>query len=172
MLAELVHAIYLGLGSNLGDREKHIRQAIESLESRGARLRAVSSLYETQPWGCAAPQPDYLNAVVRLEWAIEPAECMKIVLEIESAAGRVREGPNQPRPIDIDILLFGELVLETDSIIIPHPRMHLRRFVLVPLAEIAPELRHPKFERTMSELLSEVADSCVVRMSGVLPWSR
>ncbi len=141
---------YLSLGSNLGDREQNLRSAIESLGSLG-EITAVSSFYETEPVDVAA-QPWFLNCAVALATDKMPRQLLSGVLAIEQAMGRRRLQPKGPRVIDIDIVLFGHAVVDTAQLTIPHPAMHQRRFVLEPLAEIAPEVRHPVFKRTMREL--------------------
>ena len=141
---------YLSLGSNLGDREQNLRSAIESLGSLG-EITAVSSFYETEPVDVAA-QPWFLNCAVALATDKMPRQLLSGVLAIEQAMGRRRLQPKGPRVIDIDIVLFGQAVVDTAQLTIPHPAMHQRRFVLEPLAEIAPEVRHPVFKRTMREL--------------------
>ena len=141
---------YLSLGSNLGDREQNLRSAIESLGSLG-EITAVSSFYETEPVDVAA-QPWFLNCAVALATDKMPRQLLSGVLAIEQAMGRRRLQPKGARVIDIDIVLFGHAVVDTAQLTIPHPAMHQRRFVLEPLAEIAPEVRHPVFKRTMREL--------------------
>ncbi len=141
---------YLSLGSNLGDREQNLRSAIDSLRSLG-EITAVSSFYETEPVDVAA-QPWFLNCAVALATDKMPRQLLSGVLAIEQAMGRRRLQPKGARVIDIDIVLFGHAVVDTAQLTIPHPAMHQRRFVLEPLAEIAPEVRHPVFKRTMREL--------------------
>ncbi len=141
---------YLSLGSNLGDREQNLRSAIESLGSLG-EITAVSSFYETEPVDVAA-QPWFLNCAVALATDKMPRQLLSGVLAIEQAMGRRRLQPKGPRVIDIDIVLFGQAVVDTAQLTIPHPAMHQRRFVLEPLAEIAPGVRHPVFKRTLREL--------------------
>jgi len=141
---------YLSLGSNLGDREANLRAAIASLAALG-QLTAVSSLYETEPVELTA-QPWFLNCAVALATDRMPRQLLAGALKIEQAMGRRRTQPKGPRLIDIDILLFGSSVVDTAQLTIPHPAMHERRFVLEPLAEIAPDARHPVFKRTVREL--------------------
>ncbi len=142
--------VYLSLGSNLGQREQHLREAIEQLGQLG-EVRAVSRFYETEPVEYTA-QPWFLNCAVALETSLMPRQLLARTQQIEAGMGRRRLIPKGPRPIDIDILLFGNAVIETAGLIIPHPALHERRFVLEPLAEIAPETRHPVFKRTVREL--------------------
>ena len=141
---------YLSLGSNLGDRESNLQAAVSRLKDLG-KVAAVSSLYETEPVDLAA-QPWFLNCVVALETEKMPKQFMSRLLSIEQSMGRKRLQPKGPRIIDLDILLFGNSVVDTKGLTIPHPAMHERRFVLEPLAEIAPEQRHPVFKRTVREL--------------------
>ena len=130
--------IYLGLGSNIGNRTEQLNRAIELLKKSGIDIRKVSSYIETDPVG-GPPQGRFLNAVAMAETKTSPAELLKTVQSIESAMGRVRTTANSPRPIDIDILLYDTLTLQSQDLTIPHPRMHQRAFVLNPLREIAPQ---------------------------------
>jgi len=142
--------VYLSLGSNVGDRRANLEQAIARLGELGA-VTAVSSFYETEPVEVAA-QPWFLNCAVALETEMMPRRLLGRVLAIEQALGRRRLQAKGPRTIDIDILLFGNAVVDTAALTIPHPALHERRFVLEPLSEIAAEVRHPVFKRTMREL--------------------
>lgn len=131
---------YLGLGSNLGDREAMLRAAIAALDATpDVRVTAVSSLYETPPWG-PVPQGPYLNACVALDTTLSPRELLTLCLAIERDHGRERAIRWGPRTLDIDVLLYGDEAIDEEGLIVPHPRMTERAFVLVPLAEIAPEL--------------------------------
>jgi 2-amino-4-hydroxy-6-hydroxymethyldihydropteridine diphosphokinase len=159
---------YLSLGSNMGDREGHLRDAILRLRSNG-QVISVSSLYETEPVEFRN-QAWFLNCAVGLATSLTPTQLMAQILEIEKTIGRQRILKKGPRTIDIDILLFGDLIVNSPELTIPHPAMHLRRFVLEPLAEIAPESRHPIFKRTTCELLAELPQGPIVRkFEGISP---
>jgi 2-amino-4-hydroxy-6-hydroxymethyldihydropteridine diphosphokinase len=142
---------YLSLGSNLGNREAHLREAANRLGAIG-QITAVSSYYETEPVDFT-DQPWFLNCAMALETNQQPAELMQSILGIERAMGRERLQKKGPRIIDIDILLFGNTVLDSETVTIPHPAMHERRFVLAPLAEIAPEASHPQLNKSIHDLL-------------------
>jgi 2-amino-4-hydroxy-6-hydroxymethyldihydropteridine diphosphokinase len=146
-----VHKIvYLSLGSNLGDRAANLRLALEKLGELGT-VEAVSAFYETEPVGLTS-QPWFLNCAAKLDTEKMPRQLISGILNLEQAMGRQRMQKNGPRIIDIDILFFGTSVIDTHSLTVPHPRLHERRFVLEPLAEIAPDLRHPIFKRTIRAL--------------------
>lgn len=147
-------AVYLGLGSNLGDREANLRRALELLGSK-VKVLAVSSIYETEPVGFLS-QPRFLNAVCRVETAMRPEELLLFVKSIEKGMGRKQSFRNAPREIDIDILLYGDEVMETPELVVPHPGLARRAFVLVPLVEIGPQVLHPVLRRTAAELAAEV----------------
>jgi len=142
--------VYLSLGSNIGDRASNLNVAIARLGELG-QVVAVSSFYETEPVG-AVPQPWFLNCAVKLDTEKMPKQLMSAILALEQDLGRRRTQNKGPRTIDIDILLFGNAVVDTRGLTIPHPAMHERRFVLEPLAEIAPDARHPVFKRSVREL--------------------
>jgi len=144
--------IYLSLGSNLGDREQGLQAAIRLLESPDLPVLRVSSIYETEPQDFGG-QPWFLNLVVEAETSLLPRQLLARVRKIERELGRRRLVVKGPRTIDIDILLYGNFVIETAELTVPHPRMPDRRFVLEPMCELAPELRHPVLRRTIRELL-------------------
>ena len=154
--------VYLSLGSNLGDRYANLRAAIERLGEAGA-IRSVSGFYETEPVEFR-DQPWFLNCVVALETSDSPEALLQRALAIEQEMGRVRMKEKGPRSIDIDILLFGDRVVEERGLKIPHPAMQQRRFVLEPLAEIAREALHPLLRKTARELLADLPAGQVVRL--------
>ncbi|HEX5374784.1 MAG TPA: 2-amino-4-hydroxy-6-hydroxymethyldihydropteridine diphosphokinase [Solirubrobacterales bacterium] len=146
---------YLGLGSNVGDRESHLRAAIELLAQRGVEVEAVSSAYETEPVGEVLDQPDFLNAAIRIRTELEPEELLGACKEVESARGRALDAPRHgPRPLDVDLLLLGDLQLSTERLTLPHPEVTSRRFVLAPLLELDPGLTLPDGTRLSQALAS------------------
>jgi 2-amino-4-hydroxy-6-hydroxymethyldihydropteridine diphosphokinase len=153
--------VYLSLGSNLGEREHHLRDAIARLETEG-RMVSVSSFYETEPVEFT-DQAWFLNCAVALETTASPQQLITAILNMERDMGRQRIQKKGPRIIDIDILLFGDQIVDSPALTIPHPAMHHRRFVLEPLAEIAPEARHPALKKTIRELLQALPAGQVVR---------
>lgn len=148
--------VYLSLGSNLGDRQSNLRNAIGRLLELGDVVE-VSSLYETEPVE-VTDQPWFLNCAVAVRTDLMPREFLAGILAIEKSMGRVRTQPKGPRVIDIDILLFGQQTINTPELTVPHPAMAERRFVLVPLAEIAPEVVHPTTQESIRELLSKLPE--------------
>lgn len=144
---------YLGLGSNVGDRESHLRAAITALREHGVEVEAVSSLYETEPVGEVLDQPDFLNAAVRIRTEHEPEELLDLCKAIEVEHGRMLGGQRHgPRPLDIDLLLLGDIELTTERLTLPHREVTSRRFVLAPLVELDAELELPEGTRLRDAL--------------------
>lgn len=144
---------YLGLGSNVGDRESHLRAAIELLRERGVEVEAVSSTYETEPVGEVLDQADFLNAAIRIRTALEPEALLDLCKEIEVVRGRQLDAPrHSPRPLDVDLLLLGDIELSTDRLTLPHREVTSRRFVLAPLLELDPSLALPNGVRLKDAL--------------------
>jgi 2-amino-4-hydroxy-6-hydroxymethyldihydropteridine diphosphokinase len=153
-----MNKVYLGIGTNLGDRKRNLREAIEKIEEHIGMVLSSSSIYETAPWGFDA-ESDFLNMVILVETIHSPAELLKKIFTIESGMGRERDQDRySSRVIDIDILLYDDLVLDQKGLKIPHRLMHERRFVLAPLCEIAPDLIHPVLRKRMKVLLEECRD--------------
>jgi len=161
-------AVYLALGANVGDRERNLAVALRRLEPL-VRIEAVSSLYETDP--VPAGQPPYLNAAVRAVTGLQPRALMRHIKEVEREIGRRGGERWGPRPIDIDLLLYGDLVGDEDDVLVPHPELANRPFVLIPLAEIAGGVRHPALDRTIGALAKD-ADGSGVRRLAEAGWER
>jgi 2-amino-4-hydroxy-6-hydroxymethyldihydropteridine diphosphokinase len=156
---------YLGLGSNMGDRFLNLQKALEHLKKvNGVKISQISPVYETDPVG-GPRQPRYLNTVVEIGTDLEVRKLLKTCQEIENEMGRIRTERWGPRVIDIDILIYGDLVISTKELIIPHPLFHEREFVLRPMADIVPDLIHPVMDLSIRELLEGIEESDVKRMS-------
>ena len=153
---------YLSLGSNLGERREQLHRACAALENGGVRLRQISSLYETAPVD-VVEQGWFLNCVLEIETTLEPLALLREMQRIEHGLDRRREQPKGPRTIDIDLLLYGDSVLNLPELVIPHPQMTRRRFVLEPLREIAPALEIPNTAKTVEELWQQLEDSSAVQ---------
>ncbi|TMK56373.1 MAG: 2-amino-4-hydroxy-6-hydroxymethyldihydropteridine diphosphokinase [Actinobacteria bacterium] len=155
---------YLGLGSNVGDSAGHLREAVELLEAEGIEVDAVSSIYVTEPVGEILEQPDFLNAAVRIHTELEPEELLSACKRVEAERGRSFEAPrHSPRPLDVDLLLLDDLELSTDRLTLPHREVRTRRFVLVPLLELDPELTLPDGTRLAEALAALPAGQRVDR---------
>ena len=159
---------YIALGANIGDRAENLRQGVRRLTALG-RITAISSLYETDPVGYLQ-QPSFLNAVVALETVLAPADLFAALLGIERDLGRTRTFLNAPRTLDLDLLLVDDAVLTIDELTLPHPRLHERAFVLIPLAEIAPEATLPTLKRSVSDLLDALPDRGGVSLYASPGW--
>ncbi len=155
-----VKTVYLGLGSNVGERERNLQAAVDRLHSREVRITRLSSVYETEPQGMRN-QRWFLNLVAEAETDLFPRQLLERIVKIERELGRRRVVENGPRTIDIDILFFGHAIVNTGELTIPHPRLAERRFVLAPMAELAPDLRDPISHQTMRELLAATAGQTV-----------
>jgi 2-amino-4-hydroxy-6-hydroxymethyldihydropteridine diphosphokinase len=155
--------VYLGLGSNLGDREEHLRRAVEELQGPDLRIVRLSPLYETEPVEYTR-QAWFVNQIAEAETELFPMQLLSRMGRVERALGRVRGIPKGPRVIDIDILFFGRAVVRTAKLEIPHPRIAERRFVLAPLADLTPDLRHPVTRKTIREMLEAAPPDKVRRL--------
>ncbi len=154
---------FIGLGANLGDREAQVRRAFAALAGLpGTRLLAASSLYRSAPVGVSA-QPDFINAVAEIQTALDARALLEALLAMETRFGRRREFPGAPRTLDLDLLLYGERVIDEPGLVVPHPRMHERAFVLAPLAEIAPDIAIPGKGRAVA-LLAACADQKIEKI--------
>ena len=154
MVKIIVSTVYLALGTNLGDRMDNLRRAIAAL-SPSVKVTALSSVYETPPWGYA-DQPAFLNMALAAETDLEPLALIAFLKKLETDLGREKTFHNGPRLIDMDILFYDDLVFEQADLVIPHPRLHERAFVLVPLNDVAPDRMHPVLKRTVRDLLKDV----------------
>ena len=151
--------VYIGFGSNIGNRLKHIQNAIHALsKTEGIVLQKTSSVYKTDPVGYEA-QAQFLNGAASIQTSLSPLSLLHTLKDIETVIGRQHRIHWGPREIDLDLLIYGDLCLQTEKLVVPHPEMHLRRFVLVPLAEIAPDLVHPVFQETIQTLLERLEDN-------------
>lgn len=156
---------FLSLGSNLGRRAEVIARAITLLSEGGVIVKKKSALYETEPWGIFEKKPNqFLNMVISCETKLSPRALLKLTQKTEKKLGRIHQAPSySSRPIDLDILFYGSRIIKTPILKIPHPHIALRRFVLIPLLEIAPRHFHPQLKKTVHHLLKECRDTCRVR---------
>jgi 2-amino-4-hydroxy-6-hydroxymethyldihydropteridine diphosphokinase len=155
-----VAVVHIGIGSNIGDRKANCRNAIERLKGRGINIKKISSMYETEPWGIK-DQPKFINMAIEAETGLPPERLLESLKLIEKEMGRTEPCPTKskwgPRIIDLDILFYGDKVINMERLEIPHPLLHEREFVLVPLSEIAPEKLHPTLKKTVRELREELS---------------
>ncbi|HEX8721339.1 MAG TPA: 2-amino-4-hydroxy-6-hydroxymethyldihydropteridine diphosphokinase [Pyrinomonadaceae bacterium] len=157
---------FVGMGSNLGDRAGSLLLGVRGMMAAGLRVARLSSVYETEPVGVAGEQPAFLNMAAELRAPLPPPEALLSLLHaVERDCGRLRERPLAPRTLDLDLLLYGDRLLTTERLTLPHPRLHLRRFVLAPLAELAPDALHPALNQTIARLLAATPERPYVR-----PW--
>jgi 2-amino-4-hydroxy-6-hydroxymethyldihydropteridine diphosphokinase len=157
--------VYLSLGSNIGDRIRYLKRAIGKIgESDSVVIRKISPVYETDPVG-NPDQPRFLNVVISIETTLKPLRLLDYLLDIEEKLGRERNEKWGPRTIDLDILLFDELITSSDRLTLPHPRMHQRKFVLVPLSQVNPNLFHPSLKKSVEDLLRLCPDQSKVELS-------
>lgn len=152
-----MNKVYLLTGGNIGDRLKNLTVARKSIANDCGEIINQSSIYQTAPWG-NENQSDFLNQVLLLQTKLKPLELLQALLLIEKELGRVRNKKNDPRVIDLDILFYNDLIMNTPELQLPHPRLHLRRFVLTPLNEIAPDLIHPLFNKNINYLFNVCSD--------------
>ncbi|NEU08110.1 2-amino-4-hydroxy-6-hydroxymethyldihydropteridine diphosphokinase [Flavihumibacter sp. R14] len=152
---------YLLLGSNLGDSKKYISDAVHCIKEQIGKLTGLSSLYQTASWG-KTDQPDFINQVVRVETNLNPEKLLHGILVIETKLGRERSEKWGSRKIDIDLLFYGDQVIKSENLVVPHPFLHQRRFTLMPLVELNPGLVHPVFKKTVEELNCELDDNLAV----------
>ncbi len=158
--------MHIGLGSNLGDRVANLRAAINAIQQLGDSI-GMSAVYETEPFGVDEEQPKYLNMVVAIRTNLIPTVLLFKFLDIERTRGRTRNRQNESRTLDIDILMVGSQVLETPELVLPHPRMHERAFVMLPLSEISPQAVHPTLKLTVSEIAARLSDQGVYRVGEI-----
>lgn len=147
--------VHIGIGSNMGDRQANCRNAIERLKDKGIVIKKASSMYETKPWGLEE-QPDFINMAVEAETGLSPEELLKTLKEVEKEMGRKETVRWGPRIIDLDILFYDDIVINMEHLHIPHPLLHKRDFVLLPLSEIAPDKIHPVLKKNIRQLKEEL----------------
>ncbi len=160
---EALHTVYLSTGSNIGDRRRHLDMARREVALRVGEVSAASGIYRTAAWGLEE-QPDFLNQVLQVATALDPVAVLDRIQAIEQWMGRERKVKWGTRVIDIDILFYDDLVVDSERLTIPHPLVHARRFVLIPLREIAPSLEHPGLHKTVAALTGETTDALPVEL--------
>ena len=164
----LMNTVFLSIGTNLGKREENLKQAVKMIEAEAGIVKALSSVYETEPWGMTTNDL-FLNMALEIETSLNPHTLLEILLGIENKMGRSRKDTEySSRIIDIDILFFNSLIISDENLIIPHPFIAHRRFVLEPLAEIAPKLIHPELEKSIKLLLGLCTDTCDVKKTEIV----
>jgi len=161
-----MHKAYISAGSNLADRKANLEFALDSL-AKGNTVKKVSSYFETEPVGYLN-QPWFLNLAIELESPLSPLQLLALCQQIEASCGRVRTFSNAPRTLDLDILLFDDIMINEEKLVIPHPRLSERRFVLEPLAQIAPEVMHPAMKKSIRALLEECPDHSKVHLKNAM----
>lgn len=157
-----MHNYLISLGSNMGDRRLHIQNAVRSLEHAGLKIERISGLFESEPWGTSTGQSFY-NICLTAEYQYDPIFLLNLSIKIEQESGRTRSIRNAPRTLDLDLILADDLVISTSELVLPHPRMEQRKFVLVPAKQIAPDWIHPVAKKTVAQLLDECTDNSWVR---------
>ena len=160
---------FILLGSNLGERESLMRKAIAMIGESCGEVMAVSEMYETEPWGFVA-ENNFLNQVIMIRTALTPHDLLKELLSIEAVLGRQRDENKNgyaSRPMDLDILYYDDMIINDEDLIVPHPRLHMRRFTLLPLCDISPEFKHPLFDKSNKVLLEECEDTSEVKRLSV-----
>ena len=162
MKEAVTFTIYLGLGTNLGNRVANLQQSIDKIREEVGMVRQQSAIYQTKAWG-VNNQPDFLNQVIEVATPLSPEETLKTILRIETTMGRIRTRKWYTRLIDIDLLFYEESIIKTSSLIVPHPYIQDRNFVLAPLVEIAPDLVHPIFKKNMMVLWEACEDTLLVK---------
>lgn len=156
---------YVLFGSNMGDKDRLFADACVLINNRCGRVISISAAYESEPWGFEADEW-FLNRVIVVETELEPEEMLRLLLDIEAELGRVRNPEAKgytSRPIDLDILYFGDCIIQTETLVVPHPRLHLRRFALKPLCQLIPDFVHPVLQKTQRELYRECPDQSIVK---------
>lgn len=157
-----VNTVYLLLGSNIEPRLDYLREALRLLQTQ-SQIKAISSVYETEAWHMPDGTSAFLNAVIEIQTSLSAQEYLKFTQQIEKACKRSEKTQNRSRTLDIDMLLFNDEVIQQEELIVPHPRLHERRFTLIPLCELASEVLHPVMHKTFAELLAQCTDICEVR---------
>ncbi|MBS1682779.1 MAG: 2-amino-4-hydroxy-6-hydroxymethyldihydropteridine diphosphokinase [Bacteroidetes bacterium] len=155
--------VFISIGSNLGNRKAHLNQCRKLIDQYVCRIIKTSSIYETRAWG-KTDQPDFLNQVIQVECSVPAVDLLEKILSIEMDMGRLRKEKWGARVIDIDIIYFGDEIIASNQLIIPHPRMHERNFVLIPLAEISPDFVHPLLKKSNEQLACESSDRLSVKI--------